>query len=149
MATWKSFSMKVIIFKGSLVFHSKFQISIGIVDCLYSLGRHGNTGQNFLNRPDPKNTWPEPDFFDPKQQWVDPWPDPLKKSLISFLITSWYFVHKTQNIKTNNKIQMYQHQCLSLIRQKTSQWTMKHWNITQLHTQVSDNNRQGLRTNGN
>ena len=80
------------------------------------------------------STRPDPD---------NPWPDPLKKSLIFFLITSWYFVHKTQNIKTNNKIQMYQHQCLSLIRQKTSQWTMKHWNITQLHTQVSDNNRQG------
>ena len=86
------------------------------------------------------STRPDPD---------NPWPDPLKKSLIFFLITSWYFVYKTQNIKTNNKIQMYQHQCLSLIRQKTSQWTMKHWNITQLHTQVSDNNRQGLRTNGN
>ena len=30
--------------------------------------RHGKTGQNFLTRP-------TPDFFDPKQKRVDPWPD--------------------------------------------------------------------------
>ena len=58
---------------------------------------------------------------DPNNSWLDP----LKKSLIFFLITSWYFVHKTQNIKTNNKIQMHQHQCLSLIRQETSQWNIE------------------------
>ena len=34
--------------------------------------RHGKTGQNFLTRPDPKNTRPEPDFLDPKQKRVDP-----------------------------------------------------------------------------
>ena len=38
------------------------------------LNRHGKTGQNFLTRPD--STRPEPDFFDPKQKRVDPWPDP-------------------------------------------------------------------------
>ena len=69
--------------------------------------RHGNTGQNFLTRPDP--TRPEKyltrtRFFltrskngltrDPTQFYYgstrpdpdNPWPDPLKKSLIFFLL---------------------------------------------------------------
>ena len=39
--------------------------------------RHGKTSQNFSDptRPDPKNTWCEPDFFDLKQKQVDPWPN--------------------------------------------------------------------------
>ena len=41
--------------------------------------KHGNTGKNFLTQPDltQKITWPKPDFFDPKQKRVDPWPDPI------------------------------------------------------------------------
>ena len=31
------------------------------------MNRHDKTCQNFLTRPDPKNTCPELDIFDPKQ----------------------------------------------------------------------------------
>ena len=112
----------------------KVIVSIATPDFNIS-ARHGNTGQNFLTRPDLKNTWPEPDFFYPKLKQVDPWPDliflranltwpkqpvtrPVKKIRYFFLIMSWYYVHKAQSTKTSNNILYIQ--CLSQQLRKAS-----------------------------